>query len=217
MKKIIILPFLLLYSFFILGQERLFLGVKGGLNYSKNVLLNNQDNYNENNKFLLAFHGGLFTEIKLARNFWLSPEFTFSSKGYLSKERPGSNSSPRGDAKVHLNYLSLPLMLSYKIGSFKVVLGPEFSYLLSAKSKFDSKTIDVSQYWDNKYDFGLAAGIGFDLTEKIQTEIRYTHGFSSVIKGIQYTDEFGEPLGTKKPQFQNRCFQLSLGYRLFSK
>jgi len=45
-------------------------------------------------------------------------------------------------------------------------------------------------------------------------EIRYTHGLSSVIKSIYFTDD-GSPDGESNIKFQNRTFQLSVSYQLW--
>ena len=66
---------------------------------------------------------------------------------------------------------------------------------------------------NNEIDFGLAAGAQYSILEKVNIGFRYTHGFASIYPStIQFTDENGQPLGTSKVNFQNRAFQLSIGY-----
>lgn len=136
----------------------------------------------------------------------------FSSKGYEISAI--ENVQPSGDGNLHLNYINLPLLIGYEFfDKMAINVGPELGYLLSAKAKYDSKTIDLEEAWDNKFDFGISTGINYHLDENIALEIRYTHGLSSVIKDIMYVNEDGEYLDSDE-KFQNRTFQFSVSYRL---
>lgn len=74
-------------------------------------------------------------------------------------------------------------------------------------AKNNSKSFNISKvYNDNKFDFGLATGLNYAVVEKFIIGLRYTHGFSSVIKDIVIFDQ--------KAKLLNRTFQLSLGYKL---
>ncbi|MEL6191893.1 MAG: hypothetical protein AAFR66_07575 [Bacteroidota bacterium] len=45
---------------------------------------------------------------------------------------------------------------------------------------------------------------------------RYTHGLSSVATDIEFTNTLGAPIEGEDFEFQNRTFQLSIAYSLFS-
>ncbi len=110
--------------------------------------------------------------------------------------------------------MRLPLLLGYKATEeMRVSLGPEIGYLISATSKFGPDKIDVNDKWDNKIDIGIAAGLDYTLTEKIFTGIRYTHGFSSVVRNASISDINGNSTG-ERAKFQNRSLQLTVGYLL---
>lgn len=187
-------------------------GLKGGLNYVNNEIINTPYEINDNSKYRLAYHVGAFAKIELSKKISFKPELLFSSKGYEISAI--ENVQPSGDGNLHLNYINLPLLIGYEFfDKMAINVGPELGYLLSAKAKYDSKTIDLEEAWDNKFDFGISTGINYHLDENIALEIRYTHGLSSVIKDIMYVNEDGEYLDSDE-KFQNRTFQFSVSYRL---
>lgn len=188
------------------------LGIKAGVNYVNNVIVNSPDDSNQDNQYRLGYHAGVFGRIMLTNKLFLRPELLFSNKGYKSDGQP--DAQPSGEARLHLNYINLPLLVGYEIvDNLTFSLGPELGYLVSAKSKFATETIDVKNAWDNDFDFGLSTGVNYSISEKLAIEIRYTHGLSSVIDNVMITDENGEPTDHNM-KFQNRAFQLSVSYRL---
>ena len=185
-------------------------GLRGGLNYTTVEPVGDPVGSLYNAKYKPTFHIGVFGKIGLSDKLSLNPDLLYTDKGFWSEGM--ENATPAGDATLHLRYINLPVLLGYKVGdklTFK--LGPELGYLLSARSTFDSETINVEYLWENKLDFGLAAGIDYALSDKVSLELRYTRGFSSVI-GDFIDIGRPEPSGTS---FQNRSLQLSLAYRLY--
>ena len=184
-------------------------GVKAGMNYVSNALVNAPDGSSENNKYRLGYHAGMFGNFGLKSKLSLRPELLFSNKG--------TDFGGKDNQVLHLIYINLPLLASYHISKDLIItLGPELGYLLSAKVKSDSETRDVSSFHKNEFDFGLSLGLGYAFVEKLMLEVRYTHGFSSTIGDVDLalTDENGEPIGIASPKSQNRAFQLSVAYRL---
>ena len=201
-----------LFFVFVSARSQVQYGMKAGVNYVNNIMVNLPYKGGNNNKFRLGYHIGGLGQIKLKQKLILCPEILFSNKGYKFEGLP--NTQPSGGGGVHLNYINLPLLLGYKvIDDWTIVLGPELGYLVSAKSKFKSETIDVKYIWDNNFDFGLLIGSNYALSNKFTIEIRYIHGLSSVISGILLMDENGE-LTNNKLKYQNRTFQVSVSYRL---
>ncbi|MDB4297351.1 PorT family protein [Flavobacteriaceae bacterium] len=207
MKKNILLKILLITGIGICNSQIKY-GIKAGINYTNNVVVNIKS---EDNKYLTSFNSGLFAKKTLNEFLGINTELLFSRKGY--KIDSDENANPSSEGNLHLDYINLPLLLEYKPNEkFGIEVGTELGYLLSAKSKFESQTIDVSNFWDNKFDFGLAIGANYSLSEKFFLNFRYIHGLTSVIKDVQVqTDPFSEPVDSNI-KFQNRTFQLSLGY-----
>jgi opacity protein-like surface antigen len=195
------------------GQAQVQFGLKAGINYVNNVFVNNPSGNEGDNQYRFGYHAGVFGKVGFSNKFSLRPELLFSNKGHKFAGQAGSQ--PAGDGSIHLNYINLPLLAGYEIfDGLIIMLGPEIGYLLSAKSKFESETIDVKNNFDNNFDFGLATGFSYSLNEKIILDVRYTHGFSSVFAETLLTDENGVPINNSVVKFQNRTLQLSACYRL---
>ena len=204
-----ILLFLLLISETVKGQ--IHLGLKGGLNYVNNEVLNAPGGSDRDNQYRFGYHAGIFAQIQCLDKLSLRPELLFSNKGY--KFEGSGNAQPAGGGSLHLNYINLPILIGYEIvDKLTFSVGPELGYLLSAKSKFDSEIIDVKSIWDNEFDFGLSTGVSYSLDEKVIIGIRYTHGLSSVLGNIVSRDANGVPLSSNV-KYQNRAFQLSIAYQ----
>ena len=185
------------------------IGAKGGLNYVNNVIAQNKLGFVDDGEYRLGYHLGFFTLLNLSDKLTFAPELLFSSKGYRFED-DGSGLS--GDGAVHLNYVNMPILLGYQVQEkINLIAGFELGYLVSAQSKFDAETVDVSGIWNNKLDFGAAVGLRCFLTESFPLELRYTHGLTSVIKDITLTDANGFVI-ENNAKFQNRALQFSIGY-----
>lgn len=205
MKKILLIALL-----FTLAHNNSFAqikyGIKAGLNYVNNVQSESEES---NNKYKISYLFGGYGIFEISEKFGIQSEILYSNKGY---HFDATNLSEEGN--LNLNYINLPVLVGYAISNnFRINLGPEFGYLLSAKSKFDSNTVDVGDIWDNNIDLGIATGIRMSPTSKFMIEMRYAHGLISVIDEVNLTDEFGNATG-ETIKFLNRTFQFSVGYNL---
>jgi hypothetical protein len=116
-----------------------------------------------------------------------------------------------------LNYITIPVLLDYKLTDKLIFqIGTELGYLISA----NKQGTDVSNFWDQKLDFGITSGLKYLLFSKFNVQLRYTHGLSSVVNfdkfvfGDQF-DQNGNIISSEhNAKFQNRAFQLSIGYIL---
>lgn len=115
----------------------------------------------------------------------LQPELLYSAQG--SKVAVETNGD--GDeiistkANVHLNYLSLPVLLQYRHASgLSVQTGPQLSYLLSAKIKAGGESMDMKDDF-KKTDLSWALGVGYAIAEgKIGFNVRYNFGLTKLGK-----------------------------------
>ena len=77
-----------------------------------------------------TYLGGLFVSVPLTDKFSLQPEVLYTNKG---------DQSSSGDLRYNLHYINLPIMLRYHVlDKLTIELGPEFGYLLSAGTNFNS-------------------------------------------------------------------------------
>lgn len=104
------------------------IGIKGGANVTK------VEGKSFKDEFRYGYHLGGFAEIKLSNKFVLQPEVLFNQyasrldSNYKNVYQDVFNSN----ANIKLNYLSVPILLNYKlVGNFlSLQAGPQFGVLM---------------------------------------------------------------------------------------
>lgn len=155
-------------------------GVKGGVNFSNLYTENVEDN-----NVLTSFNVGVFAALPLTDLIAIQTEVLYSRKG---AELVYNNAFAEGTAQFKLNYIEVPVLLKINItDNLNIHAGPYFAYLIDAEVKNDSDSgiFDFEESYDNddfnKFDMGLAAGIGFDFNS-FGIGARYNYGLSNVGK-----------------------------------
>ncbi len=207
----IIIPFFLaflLVSTAIYGQES-YSGIKGGLNLSN--LTSDDGDYDDNMK--AGFHVGVFNKIAVNEGFAIQPELLYSLKG-LKIDYDGS-AVAKGDSKFNLHYIDLPVKLVLNLSeNFDLQFGPYVSYLIAANIDndaeiFDGIDVDSNEELDrdhfNLIDYGLTAGIGFDL-DPLLIGLNYNLGLNPVAKD-------GEPARELLGNAKNTTIMVSVGFK----
>ncbi len=187
----------------VVKSNGLHLGARVGANLS-NVISDKSSNYTTGAK--LGANAALFLEIPLAPMVSLQPEIQFSQKGYKST---GTYLGSAYEYKQTSNFIEVPLLLKIKPSkSFGVFAGPQFSYLVSTKTKFTTNNVSyenlVKQDNDNlrKNIFGGVVGV-----EAVA---------SNLIVGLRYNIDFQNNNGdgtSSTPKYKNQVIALSLGVR----
>ena len=155
MKKIILLLWIVVMNYTSFGQ-RIDIGIKGGLNYSKLEIPDISTSHKT------GYHLGAYSLFKFGK-IGLQPEFIFSQQG--SKVDLGN-----WDAK----YINIPIILKlYLAAGFNLQAGPQFGFLNKAELdgnniKDDLKNSDVS----------LGLGLGWDLPVGLKLDARYNMGLT---------------------------------------
>ena len=188
------------------------MGIKGGLNIVN--IADNTDNIQllPGSSSRTSFHAGSFVSLDLPSKLFVQGEILYSRKGYSFPGDP--NAIPSDNGVINLNYLNVPLVIGYNIvDKLNIILGPEFGYLVSAQSVFDTESFDIQGAFEN-FDFGVAGGLQYLVFKKFIIEARYIYGISSIFGDLQITDTNGTPLNALSTNVQNRTFQLSIGYRI---
>jgi opacity protein-like surface antigen len=108
-----------------------------------------------------------------------------------------------GDFDDKLNYINIPVLAKFYITKqFTVEGGPQLGFLVSAKSDgHDSK--------DNfkSVDTGFNFGAGYNFTDNVSVNLRYTVGLSNIADyDVNDTDEYYD-----SPK--NSVLALTLGYK----
>ena len=201
-------------------------GLRAGANYSNlSGNIKNEDTYN--NK--VGFLGGVMLNVPLLAEGLLSiqPEILYSQKGFENK--PTEFSSVLGKQKregnVNYNYIDVPLLLKFKALGFVAEAGPQYSYLLSSNNETKTTTTPtvgsstVSETKDkndvsglNRNELGYLAGVGYEATNGLSLNLRYTGAFSDFVKSDNSSYFNGDLKNAR-----HSAFQLSLGYLIPSK
>lgn len=153
-------------------------GFKGGLNFS-NLYTDNVDD----NNVLTGFNAGLYAKFPISNNIAIQPEISYTTKG---AELVYNNAFVQGTAKFNVNYIEVPVLLVMNItDNFNVHVGPYAAYMVSGKTTNDSNfsssenELDTNDF--NKFDAGLAGGVGIDL-DVVNFGVRYNYGLTKIGK-----------------------------------
>jgi hypothetical protein len=161
MKKTFFLTITLLLIGFSSQAQLLRIGLKAGLNYA------NFSGTNIQTDAITSYHAGLISEIKLFDKFAIQPELLYTTQG-------ATYSTIVGDVENELGYIAIPILAKIYISkSLSLELGPQASFLLSEKNKFDVTN-------SNTFDFAVNAGIGFKITKNLFIQGRYCLGLTEV-------------------------------------
>jgi hypothetical protein len=173
------------------------LGIKGGLN------LNQIEGVSFNNGFKFGYHLGGFAEIDFTKKFGIQPEVLWNqSNTQVSAEfatlYPTITNPNTLNQDVVLNYLSIPVLLRYNLGSmFSIVAGPQFGILMNKNQNI----LQNGQKAFSDGDFSAVAGLQVNL-KTLRLYGRYNIG----MKNINQIDQ--------KDKWTSQQIQLGVGLRL---
>ena len=196
MKAKFILPLLaaLFLSSALMAQFHI--GLKGGTNITKVNGLSFKD------KFTYGYHIGGFAEIGLGKKFGIQPEVLFNQYSTTLDSNYNhiyENIFAPGQRNVKLNYLSIPIVLNYKLlGDFlSLQAGPQFSILMTQDKNLLQNGADAFK----KGDFSMLGGVQLKLSA-IRLTGRYAIGLNNI-------SDIGN-----KDEWKSQGFQVSLGLAL---
>ncbi len=173
MKSIFAIAALLLTTS-LANAQFLKIGVKGGANVSK------LSGKSFNDQFGLGYWAGAFAEIKTGKNWYLAPEVQFSentqrqSSGFKSIYQNLSNIDTL--KKIKLQYLSMPIVLGYKIANVLAFeAGAQFGILMDKNQKLLQNGKDAF----SRGDISLLGGVSVHL-RSLRISARYGYGIKNV-------------------------------------
>jgi len=185
------------------------LGVMGGINKSNlSGDAPSKAKYTSRN----GFAGGVFVDVNIARDVFLSFQPMFMQKGTtIAVDVPGER-DPKDSLDVNLNYISLPLMVKVISGNGKTYVtgGLDVGFRQNATVKpVNSGSEQDIQEFIQQLDIAVNFGLGIMIpvgTPKLLFELRYVQGLMD-ISNIK-TDPEGKSL---PPQFKTGGFQFFTG------
>jgi hypothetical protein len=191
---------LLLFSasllFSLAGMAQFHIGAKAGANVIK------VDGQSFKDQFKYGYHLGGFMEIKLSKKLEFQPEVLFNQystrldSNYKNIYEDVFN-PPAGNS-IKLNYLSIPLILDYKLANFlRLQLGPQVGVLIDQNRSILQNGGDAFK----RGDFSMLGGAELQLAG-FRVTGRYVVGLSN-INDIDNQDKW-----------KSQGFQLSVGFAL---
>ena len=170
------------------------IGVKAGTNISK------VDGKSFSDEFKYGYHLGGFATIPLGSRLAIQPEVLFNQMNSQTGTEFSDiyENAVSGVTNVKLNYLSIPVLLNYKLGSLiSLQAGPQFGILLDQNKNL----LENGKQAFDKGDFSMLGGVQLNIA-KLRLSGRYFVGLNN-INDIDNQD-----------QWKNQGWQLSLGLGL---
>ena len=177
-------------------------GVKAGMNIN-NVNTTDLPDFISSVETMstVSYHVGLYVQFELNEKFSIKPEMQFTQRGYATEYNE--------KVRTNINYLEVPVLVVYTpVKLVSVELGPNVGFKISSKTKpdeFDGISFEA-------IDFGLSAGLKFNILDKVSLVGRYYHGFTSI--AALYLSDTGNGSFDEKSKTFNRSFQIGLGYKI---
>jgi hypothetical protein len=192
--KFLFLSAALLISFASMAQFHI--GAKAGANIFK------VDGHSFKDQFKYGYHLGGFMEIPISKKLTIQPEVLFNQFSTVLDSSykniyDGVFNSQNGN-HIKLNYLSIPVLLEYKMAKFfRLQAGPQFGVLIDQNRNLLQNGGDAFK----RGDLSMLAGAELQIL-KFRITGRYAIGLSN-INDIDNQDKW-----------TNQGFQLSLGLAL---
>ena len=196
-QSILLLVAILFFSVGVFAQAGFRIGIKGGAN------LNQVTGVSFSDAYALSYHIGVFTEIDVNKTLGLQPELllnqssTTVATGFTTLYQNIAATNVQ-DARVTLNYLSIPILLRYDIGKIVTLnAGPQFGILLNQ----DQTLLKNGTKAFSDGDFSMVGGLQFNL-KLLRIYGRYNIG----MKNINQIDQ--------KDTWTSQQIQVGVGLRL---
>jgi hypothetical protein len=185
-------------------RDNVSFGLKVGANYS-NVWDAQGQNFVADSK--VGFAGGAFLGIPLGRIFGFQPEALISQKGFQGS---GILENEPYSFTRTTTYLDIPLQLQLKLTPcLTILLGPQYSYLLSEKDVYTYGVNSTAQEQDFSNDnirkniFGFVVG----------ADVSISHFIISGRAGWDLQTNNGNETSST-PRYRNQWLQLTVGFKV---
>lgn len=194
-----------LYSFSVFATDPgITIGAKAGGNLS-NIYDSKSEGFQADPKLGLAL--GAFITIPVGNFLGIQPELLFSQRGLR-----GSGSillSPYSFTRT-TNHIDVPILLAIKpIPVLTLLVGPQYSYLISQSYKFNNEFLNINQQEEfeneniRKNTFCITGGF----------DINLNHFVISARVGWDLMDNNGDGTSTT-PRYKNTWTQATIGFKL---
>lgn len=150
---------------------------------------------------LPGFSAGLNVDLPVTQTFSVMPVFLYALKGFKA-------TTPAGGYTQRTQAVEIPILAKFQIGKVFTYLGPQVSYLTSAKNKYDDNFTAALR---EKYEYGgvnlryqAVYGLGADVTKSVSIHTRYSLDLTATpANGNVYV-----------PTYRGHAFQLGFGVHI---
>lgn len=187
--------------------QKMRIGVKAGVNMNTTVPPRPLFDGTKENTFHPGFTIGGSLFFPLSRSLQLEVDLLYSMKSNKSHMEsltapPGSITPYSFDYVVKRHYICFPALIKYyPTADVYIECGPELGYRVGLNY---SACETVESIYNNKIDFGILCGVGYDINEHLYVNARYTHGL---------VNTYSEKYPIEKDSEKNRCINIFVGYR----
>lgn len=148
--------------------------------------------------FKVGYLVGAYADLNVGKSIAIQPELLFSQTSSTTANSPSGILNFQQAKKFNLHYMSIPILLDYKIIPFiHVQVGPQFSILLNKNESVVSSGIKSFKSGDFAAVIGAEARI-----LKFRAGLRYIIGLSNV-----------NDLTTQE-KWKNQSVQIALSYNI---
>lgn len=208
MKKTIVVLAVIITGLFAPEQSsaQFAFGLKLGYNASK--LSTNIDSIKSSMNS--GFHVGAFARI--GKRVHLQPEFYYTLSG-ATFENLGVNTINDWKQKVTVGTLDIPVLVGFtildaKIFKWRIMVGPEASFVVNSKIEDVSLTGPIEKSDLRTTNWYIQAGTGIDVLF-LTLDLRYQAGLNSLINEVTGTDGKVYAVNSK-----GNLFVVSLGFKI---
>ena len=172
MKKTMILAATVLFAFGANAQMKAHFGVKAGMNASELHMKNSEVKSDTK----IGFHAGALAHIHSdGSQFAFQPEVIYSLEGAKYNVAGVKSTSD-------MHFINVPLLAQYMFDNgFRIEAGPQIGFLVAAKNKSGSNTVDVKDNYKST-NISLPVGIGYLTQSGLGFDARYSFGLSDLNK-----------------------------------
>lgn len=210
MKKYLVFIFLFMSLYYSIGQKIDWgIQIGGGVSNQNSKLTNFNsssdihDYLNRKSLWSPSYSFDLVLNAVIKNKFGLETSIGYIRKGVAVKN-PGVTSQ--------LDYLHLPILLTYKFGNrWSVVTGPEIGYAVASFSKAENADRVRNKFLDLNMELSILAGLQYAINHNFSIGCRFNQDLTTHTK-FKFTDQNGDEVGTMRTY--NKYLQLMLKYQL---
>jgi hypothetical protein len=161
----------------------------------------------------LGAMGGIGVETVFSEKASMSLSFLFIQKGAQKNPNP-----TKGDLTAYylnLNYLEVPLLVTYTQKKFIFDAGVSVAYLINYYEA-DQNMVYTGVYPFQKFDYSVIVGLGYNINSKWFVNFRSSNSFittrpNRIKQGIYYNNIIAR---TFNKGYYNNILEFTLGYRI---